>query len=536
MKNKLFIILAVVIIGILGFALFNTEKQNGFTSPDISGLSEAQEAKVVNLKNGDTYNLTANIVKKKIAGREVKMLAYNGSIPGPILKAPQGSEITINFTNNIDAPTTIHSHGIRLDNEFDGVPGSTQKEVGIGETFSYKIKFPDTGVYWYHPHLREDYAQELGLYGNYIVSPADQTYWPAANREIPLVIDDLLMENGEIAPFGETVDHALMGRFGNVMLVNGSDSYALSVEQEEVVRFYVTNTANTRVFNLAIPGAKMKLVGGDNGRYEKESFVNSIVLGPSERAVIDVLFEKPGQFSLEHKTPSKTYIMGKISVLPHVIAKSYKEQFTTLRSNNDIRKAIPNLDSYFSKAADKNISLTVNMGSMSMNGSHAMHGGEMMANNGMHMMPDGTMMNSEGMTMGGSDEDKIEWEDTMAMMNEMSYADSVQWKITDQDTGKTGDNINWTFKKGDLVKIRIFNDPNSEHPMQHPIHFHGQRFLVLSTNGERNQNLVWKDTALIEKGDTVQILVEMDNLGEWMAHCHISEHLEAGMMLNFKVQ
>ncbi len=74
------------------------------------------------------------------------------------------------------------------------------------------------------------------------------------------------------------------------------------------------------------------------------------------------------------------------------------------------------------------------------------------------------------------------------------------------------------------------------HPMQHPIHFHGQRFLVLSRDGEQETNMAWKDTVLIPSGETVEILLEVTNPGEWMAHCHIAEHLEAGMMLPFNVK
>ena len=148
----------------MGSNMHSVSKGGSF-STDTKGLTEATSAQVVNLKNGETYNLTASIVKKSIAGNEVKMLAYNGSIPGPVIKVPKGAEVTINFTNNTDVPTTIHSHGVRVDNTFDGVPDVTQKEVGVGQSFSYKIKFPDEGVYWYHPHIREDYAQELGLNG-----------------------------------------------------------------------------------------------------------------------------------------------------------------------------------------------------------------------------------------------------------------------------------------------------------------------------------------------------------------------------------
>ena len=69
--------------------------------------------------------------------------------------------------------------------------------------------------------------------------------------------------------------------------------------------------------------------------------------------------------------------------------------------------------------------------------------------------------------------------------------------------------------------------------MQHPIHFHGQRFLVLSDNGIKTSNFVWKDTVLVPSGDTVEILLEASNVGKWMAHCHISEHLSSGMMMGF---
>ena len=158
-----------------------------------------------------------------------------------------------------------------------------------------------------------------------------------------------------------------------------------------------------------------------------------------------------------------------------------------------------------------------------------------MSGMGGHMMSDGTMMG--GMSMGEVPEGGIEWEDTdMQMMNEMSNAEMVKWRIIDQDTGKKDMDIDWTFKKGEPVKIRIFNDPKSMHPMQHPIHFHGQRFLVVSRDGVPQTNLVWKDTVLVKAGETVDIVLDTSNPGTWMAHCHIAEHLEAGMMLKYSVE
>ena len=516
MNNKILITL-VVLVTIIGiFYSIHSSPQDVTTVA--SKPSSIKDRQVVELKNGDTYNLTASFIKKTINGNEVKMLAYNGTIPGPVIKVTKGAEITINFTNNTDVPTTLHSHGVRLDNKFDGVPNTTQKEIPVGGTFSYKVKFPDEGVYWYHPHIREDYAQELGLYGNYIVVPENPNYWSQVNEEVPLMVDDILIENGKIAPFSSVPDHTLMGRFGNVMLTNGSSDYNISVKQGEVVRFYLTNTANTRVFNLSIPGAKIKLVGGDNGKYERESYVDSILLGPSEREVVEVLFDKAGTYTLEHNTPDKKYTMGKIQVSSEKVSASYVTQFQTLRTNKDTVASIDPLRKYFDKKDDKSISLTVNMGM-----------------SGNHQMGNGMTMGNGGMMMGGTDNEKIEWEDSMTMMNQMANTKTVKWKIVDDDTKKSGMDITWNFKVGDKVKIKIFNDPKSPHPMQHPIHFHGQRFLILSTNGITNTNLVWKDTALVQKGDTVEILVDMENPGTWMAHCHIAEHLESGMMFQFNV-
>jgi FtsP/CotA-like multicopper oxidase with cupredoxin domain len=111
----------------------------------------------------------------------------------------------------------------------------------------------------------------------------------------------------------------------------------------------------------------------------------------------------------------------------------------------------------------------------------------------------------------------------------------VTWVLRDRETGDENQDINWRFEVGDLVKLRIFNTPESFHPMNHPIHIHGQRFLVVSLDGIQNQNLVWKDTAIVPVGSTMDVLVEMSNPGEWMLHCHIAEHLQAGMSFGFSV-
>src|SRR6187397_2809768 len=294
---------------------------------ETEGLPEARATEVVELADGDEFALEIVPVKKRIGDATVRMLSYNGSIPGPTLKLPQGATITIPVTNRGDMEATVHWHGLRLENRYDGTH-DTQAPIPVGETFTYQVHVPDPGAYWYHPHIREDYGQEMGLYGNIHVVPADPEYWPPVHRELFLTLDDVLIEDGKVAGFSPSeTTHVAMGRFGNVMLVSGEPDLALTARRGEVVRFYFTNTANTRVFNVTLPGARMKLVGGDSGHYEHEIFIEEALLSPSERYVVDVVFEHPGEYAMEHRTPARSYPLALISVSDEPAEPELGEEF-----------------------------------------------------------------------------------------------------------------------------------------------------------------------------------------------------------------
>src|SRR5436190_6137815 len=283
-------------------------------SRDTAGLAPASPTQVVELSDGDRYTLHIGPVTKRIGDATVRMLAYNGSIPGPTLRVPEGAELVVDIENEGDHEATVHWHGLRLENRYDGTH-ETQELIPVGGRYTAHVTFPDPGVYWYHPHVREDYGQEMGLYGNCIVVPADPDYWPPVDRELALTLDDVLIEDGQIAAFSpDETTYAAMGRFGNVLLVAGEPELALTAQAGEVVRLYLTNTANTRVFNVALPGAQMKLVGGDSGRVEREGWVEHVVLAPSERVVVDVFFDEQSELTLEHRTPEHSYRLATIRV------------------------------------------------------------------------------------------------------------------------------------------------------------------------------------------------------------------------------
>src|SRR5215218_5017459 len=280
---------------------------------EIEGLNPAQRPELVEIPDGGAFDLRLAPVAKQIGDDTLRMLAYNSSIPGPTLKVRESSRVTVNVTNDADLANTVHWHGLRLDNRYDGTH-ETQEPIPVGGSFTYELTFPDPGVYWYHPHIREDYGQELGLYGNIIVEPAQADYWPPAHREVALTLDDVLVEHGAVAPFGPETTHSAMGRYGNVFLIGGEVEPELQAQANEVVRFYLTNTANTRVFRVAFPSARMKLVGGDSGRVEQEAHVDAVTVAPSERAVVDVLFVEAGDVAFEHRTPNRTYRLATVAV------------------------------------------------------------------------------------------------------------------------------------------------------------------------------------------------------------------------------
>jgi len=485
-------------------------------SADVAHLPVARASELARLKDGDTLDLTATLVRRTIRGHTFTMYGFNGEIPGPLIDVPQNATITVRFHNSIDLPSSVHWHGVRLDNRDDGVPDVTQPAVAPGSSFVYQVHFPDAGIYWYHPHVREDIEQAMGLFGNVRVDSPERDYYSPVNLEQTLMLSDLLVHADTLIPFGkEDPDFALMGRLGNVLLVNGEPRYALSVHQGDVVRFFITNASSSRTWNLSFSGASMKVVASDVSRFEHEERVPGVILAPAERYVVEARFDKPGTYALVNAVQAINHYRGEfqpevdtlgiVTVRSEPASPDYAAAFATLRHNTAVSRDIDRYRPYFDKPPDKRLTLTVKVSAL-------------------------PLATVQFMTIDTAYYAPVEWVDAMPDMNWLSSSKQVRWILRDDATGKENMGIDWHVPQGSVVKLRIFNDPKSFHPMQHPIHLHGQRMLVISRDGVPVRNLVWKDTALIPVGSTVDLLIDASNPGAWMLHCHIAEHLGSGMM------
>ena len=225
-----------------------------------------------------------------VAGQMVEAFTYDGMSPGPLLQVRRGQLMRVHVTNDLDEPTTVHWHGLRIDVAMDGVVMGNIPAIAPGDTFVYEFTPPDAGTFWFHPHVRSNVQVEAGLYGALVVHE-DAALAPSVDADRIFVLDDVLLEDGVIAE--ESSNHMVQmhGRFGNTLLVNGQeDPLSIDLRPDGVERWRLVNTANARTMVFRFPGLSVREVGADGGLWPQEwtRSIDELTLPVGARAELEV--------------------------------------------------------------------------------------------------------------------------------------------------------------------------------------------------------------------------------------------------------
>jgi FtsP/CotA-like multicopper oxidase with cupredoxin domain len=233
--------------------------------------------------------LDARIARVEIApGQTVDAWTYGGRIPGPLIRVRVGDRLVVHFTNHLPEPTTVHWHGLRVPLRMDGVPGVSQPPVSPGASFTYDFVVPDSGLFWYHPHVMSAAQVGFGLYGALLVEDPDDGVSVA--DQLVMVLSDLaLNERGalESPEAGGSIAN-VFGREGTHVLLNGRKQSSLRVRSGAPQRWRIVNAAKSRYFNLDLGGMMFTQIGGDGGLQEFAVERDTLLLAPGERADVIV--------------------------------------------------------------------------------------------------------------------------------------------------------------------------------------------------------------------------------------------------------
>ncbi|MEM1076392.1 MAG: multicopper oxidase family protein [Pseudomonadota bacterium] len=396
--------------------------------------------------------------------------------PPPVLRMPRNKSFPVGVTNRLKDYTTMHWHGLRLDNKMDGVPYLTQLPIGQGERFEYALKSPDAGTFWYHPHCMTMDQMALGLTGILIVEEDED---PGFDIEIPLNLRDFRL-NGE----GQWLDlwtargAARGGTFGTIMTTNWLVAPTYDAPTGGLVRVRAAATDTTRIYKLFVPAADAAIFAIDGHPLPSPMPMpkleqQAMHLGPGQR--LDIGIRMPSD---EGQT---IIVMTDAPGEARVLAR--------------LRAVGPNTGRALSE-----------IGNLPENPVPE---------------PDLTNARAEEFVFGWSPEGDLP---NNGLCGTLGY---TFWSIN--RTPWPGDAAPGvgplaTFRKGESVVLRLRN----ESPNAHPIHLHGLVFRPIRSS-KRTLAPRWTDTILLQREEVVDIAFVADNPGDWAFHCHVIEHQKTGL-------
>lgn len=517
-----------------------------------------------------TYDLEIKKQNVFITGKAVEAITINNSIPGPTLRWQEGEDVVMQVKNSMNETTSIHWHGILLDGKFDGVPGLNGFHgIAPHTTFTYKFKIRQNGTYWYHSHSNLQEAQ--GVYGSIVIEPSETK----TDRDYVIVLSDFSEENPNTILNNLKIDSGYYNYNKRTIFTFFKDikkngfSYTLrdymdwgsmrmdptdlsdvtkyhfltngkTAEQNwtgifkkgERIKLRFINASAMTLYDVSIPGLKMKLVEAD-GQPVKPISIDEFRFGVAETYDVIVEPKEDKAYTIFAESLDRTgYARG------------------TLTPKEGMEGKIPPM-----RPRAVLTMADMAMGGMDHSSMQGMNGEDKKMNMKMESMDHSAMgYDMGGMDMGGMNMDNVKsgWADrgTPKGNKALEYSDLTSLhpqkdlrQPTREIEFKFGGNMNryiWTIngekfpkpmhlKYGERIRLKFVN----ETMMAHPIHLHGM-FMQL----ENGQPIKWmpnKHTVIVPPAQTVTLLLTADEAGEWAFHCHLLLHMASGMMTSVTV-
>lgn len=419
--------------------------------------------------------LTAAPTDVVIAGTRIRALTYNGSLPGPTLRVRPGDRISLAFSNKLDAPTNLHTHGLLVSPEGNG--DNSFLTVEPGATFEYEFQLGrdhPPGVFWYHPHHHGNVAEQIfsGLYGAIIVEDESPRGRQAIeDRERVLVISDIGFDASGDLRAASAMDR-MFGREGDIVMVNGQAGATLDLRPGERERWRVVNACTSRHLRLRLDGQRMQLLGIDGGRYSEPPVVDEILLVPGNRA--DVLVTAVAGESVLRTLP---FDRGGLGMMGGPVSAVSGADLLAFRVSGPAAPAPGGLPP---RPTPRDLRRETMTGRRTLALAMGMMG----------MMGGGTSFTIDGREF---DAARVDAETAPGALEE--------WTLVNTST------------------------------MDHPFHLHTWPMQLVEVGGMPIAGVDWRDVVPVPAGSSTVVRIPFErSTGRSVYHCHILDHEDSGMM------
>lgn len=413
------------------------------------------------------------------ATRGVMSYALDGASSDPMpptLRMKRGEPFAAHFTNHLDEPTTVHWHGLRIDNRMDGVPFLTQPYVYTGDSFDYRFTPPDAGTYWYHPHCNTLTQMGRGMTGLIIVEAPDD---PVFDAEIALNLRDWrLGGDGQFIDQFKPRDAARTGTFGTLRTANWQMEPHHAAPAGGLVRLRLAATDVTRIYTLKLDGASAMTVALDGQSLPAPAPFDTVMISPGQR--LDLVLRMPDA-------------EGAIVSLVDIRPSTPKTVATFASHGNSLKRDLRDVPALVANPWTP---------------------------------PDLSSAEEIPLVLSATAENAARDSICGTLGYSFWAINKVPWP------GDTAD-PSAPLAELKLGKSYVFNLTNNT-PHAHPIHLHGMNFQVVASSARSVSPLI-SDTYLVLPDEKVQLALVADNIGDWVLHCHVIEHQKTGMTAYVRV-